>query len=128
MGGPAWTCHVCPSTQPTNATACNEQGAKCLYGSTECACTFGQWDCGTCPAAQPADNSTCTGLTGLTCDYSSLNCTCMPGPMGGGDRWRCVEPCPATQPQPGGTCQTANQVCAYGSTSCLCVQGQFFCN
>jgi hypothetical protein len=106
-----------------------EVGDVCTYGTTSCTCGAGaavgmdRWTCGTCPATQPANASMCTSAD-LMCAYDGTNCTCMgfAGPAGGGGmRWECAAPCPATQPTPGATCDTAaGTMCAYGTTSCDC--------
>jgi hypothetical protein len=49
--------------------------------------------------------------------------------MGMGATWHCNAPCPTSQPAPSTACSTAaTQQCKYGTTTCLCLGGQFFCN
>lgn len=43
--------------------------------------------------------------------------------------WHCQAPCPAAAPMPGDACNTGPmQQCSYGGTSCVCLNGEFFCN
>jgi hypothetical protein len=139
--GMRWECQTCPATQPTTGSMCQGGGGAgfggagglCTYGSTECSCNGGMWSCGGCPATEPANASMCT-VAGLSCDFDAGTCRCGAGGMGGGgfggnEAWRCTEACPATQPDPGATCDgTAAQQCTYGMTVCLCTNGTYFCN
>jgi hypothetical protein len=96
--------------------------SQCVYGSTDCTCFNGSWHCAMCPATQPADNSSCNN-TGLLCQFSGVSCAC----FGGG--WHCTTACPAQQPAPGTMCTGGGmQQCSYGTTTCVCIQGQYFCN
>jgi hypothetical protein len=122
-----WRCNPCPATQPSGA--CMNMGggaAKCDYGATQCTCLGGgnaMWSCAMCPAQAPMDGSSCQGSGGLLCDYGAAGaCACF------GNQWNCQTPCPATQPNPGDMCANDGQQCAYGNTTCICNNGQFFCN
>lgn len=84
---------------------------------------MGQWNCNTCPGAEPANDANCNGLEGLACGYGTTNCVCR-----NNGRWRCTDPCPASQPAPGDACMSGLQFCDYGNTLCICIQGSYFCN
>jgi hypothetical protein len=124
MMGPTWHCHMCPMAEPMNGSACMDQGANCAYGADDCRCLFGQWTCGMCPASEPMDGSNCMD-PGVSCNFANgSNCNCS---MGG--HWHCNEPCPVNQPAPGSACAGGPMMqCMYGMTTCLCLNGQYFCN
>jgi hypothetical protein len=131
MGGPTWRCHTCPSTQPDAGASCTGNlGATCTYGTTDCSCTGATnstWTCGSCPSTEPTNGAACT-TAGIYCNYSGTGCICVMG-MGGTTGWRCNAPCPSSQPAPGDACSTSPTMqCTYGSTTCICSNGQFFCN
>jgi hypothetical protein len=110
-----------------NQTACALIGENCDYGAAQCTCNVNGWHCNTCPAAQPANGSVCGGMGfgGKTCDYGDTHCHCNGG---FNSQWACIV-CPAQQPAPGSSCNVPpNQACTYGANSCICVQGQYFCN
>ncbi len=79
----------------------------------------------------------CTSV-GLKCAFSGTDCTCegFAGPAGGGgDRWECNAPCPATEPTPGAACDVAaTMACTYGTSACHCQAAMagagttWFCN
>jgi hypothetical protein len=136
-----WKCSVCPAAQPVAGDACMNSGpgmgggAVCGYGDTYCRCSGGggpggntTWKCGMCPAQAPANQSACD-VPGVQCPYADPGITCNCGGMG---NWNCTQPCPAAEPQPGDACMGGGmggpQQCTYGNTTCLCVQGQYFCN
>jgi hypothetical protein len=130
MAGPTWRCHTCPATQPAAGSSCTgDTGATCAYGTTDCSCTGATnsvWTCGTCPAALPTNGSACS-TADIYCDYAGTGCVCTP--TAAGDAWHCNAPCPTAKPAPGDACSTpANEMCTYGTSTCVCVQGQFFCN
>ncbi len=63
---------------------------------------------------------------GENCDYNGTQCTCS-----GGGNWHC-NPCPAQEPAPSSACMGTGMggptSCDYGNTTCVCLQGQYFCN
>jgi hypothetical protein len=134
-----WRCNLCPEQQPEDGSACMSGGpgmgggAVCGYGDTYCRCGGGgpagsSWQCGMCPAEAPADNGPCD-IQGVQCPYASAGITCNCTGMG---TWNCTDPCPPAQPQPGEACAGGMggppQQCTYGGTTCICIQGQYFCN
>ncbi|HEX3853500.1 MAG TPA: hypothetical protein VHW01_21190, partial [Polyangiaceae bacterium] len=95
-----------------------------------CACGNNlQWRCAgsgnACPAAEPTAATACTG--NLRCPYpegDQCNCT--------GASWNCFSAgCPVTKPAPSASCGSVFGQCRYGvgpGSSCVCVQGGWFCN
>ncbi len=73
---------------------------------------------------QPQDGDNCMGMGGLQCPFANgVTCSCFQG------SWHCPEPCPVDAPNPGDACNLAPmQQCNYANTTCVCLQGQFFCN
>jgi hypothetical protein len=125
-----WSCSTCPATAPANGSTCSGPVIGmdvCYFGSTECACSGGKWSCGECPATQPAAMATCP-VNGLTCAYPGASCTCSQNilqPL----EWGCTATCPTMQPSPGEACDLgAGMSCKYGTTTCDCVDNQYFCN
>ena len=141
-----WDCDMCPMMQPMNMDTCMGGGgvaARCKYGNTVCVCQGGDWNCGDCPTTAPADDSECM-VAGVRCGYGTTFCTC--GGFGGQTTWQCTggggndgggtttdgggqAGCPPQQ-NPGGNCtRPPTQPCTYGmGNSCVCLQGQWFCN
>jgi hypothetical protein len=134
----AWECHTCPATQPAEGSACMSGGAgaalnTCSYAGTDCTCAANAWSCGTCPFVEPTTGTACT-TNGLSCGYTDGTCRCRVGGPGGGGgggnpAWACAAACPVAQPAPGDTCTgAANQRCTYGTVTCDCQMGTYFCN
>jgi len=125
-GGPTWSCGTCPGGEPTTGDTCPSRGLVCVFGSDSCSCLASGWQCGTCPSTLPTDGSACS-TANLDCTYDQTSCLCT-NAINGPD-WRCNVPCPANEPAPGDACSTgAAQQCVYGAATCVCVNGQFFCN
>jgi hypothetical protein len=145
VGAPDGSTPACPTTEPTEASACSDVGQECEYGTNPSAvcnnifkCTSGGWRSTApsaacpppdeCPVAYPSKEvgDVCSP-TGLVCSYPKGTCTCAepsgPSPVDGGTslRWRCFPEqagCPSPRPRIGTKCSptsTASMVCNYGA-------------
>jgi hypothetical protein len=119
---------------PTPGSACNS-GAICTYsGGQSCLCRDSQWKClgvDGCPAEMPSGS--CSGLTGLECDYPNSSssdyhygCACGEPYAGTSPLWLCHQVggsyCPATQPPYSLTTPCPGyRLCGYGDTYCQCL-------
>jgi pilus assembly protein FimV len=123
---------ACPDTAPSGM--CTTAALQCNYTGRSCSCrALGPnmiWRCtgsGTaCPSAEPAAATACMG--NLQCPYPDGNqCNC-----GASGVWNCFTAgCPASKPTPSGSCGSVFGQCTYGTgagSSCVCVQGGWFCN
>lgn len=123
---------ACPDTAPNGV--CSTASLQCNYTGRSCTCRalgpINVWRCtgsgAACPASEPAAATACMGT--LQCPYPDGNqCDC-----GTSGAWNCFTAgCPATKPTPSGSCGSVFGQCKYGTgagSSCVCVQGGWFCN
>ena len=107
---------------------CSNMGgpqAHCSYGADQCICSSinNIWNCSMCPAQEPMGGDSCpNNMLGIVCPYVDTTCYCV-------GSWTCNAPCPSNQPASGSMCSLpVNMSCIYGMTTCVCMNGQFFCN
>jgi hypothetical protein len=116
----------CPTSRPTNGSACVPGRGECTIGPATCDCLdeTSKWICwepSDCPSALPAEAAACT-LVGIECAYrqadagrNELDCSCTSA------GWDCGRQlCPPAEPSPGGTCESGDGVCTFGARVCDC--------
>jgi hypothetical protein len=159
FGGPlggGWNCIECPAQPPPDGSPCGggqgQQGERCSYGATQCACVQGNWYCGDCPSSAPEENTPCDSA-GLACRFGSEICFCGGGP-GGPPGWNCYggarpdggpspfggaggggpsdggnASCPPSAPINNSPCTyvSPGTECTYGNDLCRCFGGAWRC-